>query len=100
MHQEFCCVRFSLKQNLNSSRPRSSAASWKLAAFVLLAGLCADLRAQTSITFDTFSSFRGTNGASPRAALARATNSVFYGVTARGGDFDQGTVFSATTSGT
>src|SRR4051812_31381443 len=53
----------------------------------------ADLR------FTVAGSFRGTNGAQPFGTLLRGTNGLFYGTTARGGDFDQGVIFTATTSG-
>src|SRR5262249_48245906 len=51
------------------------------------------------IGFRSLTSFAGTNGSQPFGTLLRSTNGLFYGTTAHGGDFDDGVIFSATTSG-
>jgi uncharacterized repeat protein (TIGR03803 family) len=50
-------------------------------------------------TFSLRHSFDGTNGASPRGSLLRASNGLFYGLTRTGGANDQGTLFSFNPSG-
>jgi uncharacterized repeat protein (TIGR03803 family) len=55
--------------------------------------------ANADITFTSLNSFKGTNGSQPFGTLLRGTNGLFYGTTAHGGDFDNGIIFSATTSG-
>src|SRR5438105_1026870 len=55
--------------------------------------------ASGQITLSAPASFRGTNGAQPFGTLLRGTNGLFYGTSARGGDFDQGVIFTATAGG-
>lgn len=47
----------------------------------------------TNGTLTTLVSFDGTNGASPYAGLVQTADGSFYGTTAYGGAFDQGTIF-------
>ena len=52
-----------------------------------------------AVTFKALNSFRSANGAQPFGQLLRATNGLFYGTTAAGGDNGLGAIYSATTGG-
>ena len=56
-----------------------------------------------SVTWTSFSplfSFNGGNGAAPSSPLLQALDGNFYGTTESGGEYDSGTVFKITPSGT
>ena len=72
-----------------------------LLGVALLAGLCLLTSAATAaVTFKGLNSFSANTGAQPFGRLLRATNGLFYGTTASGGDNGLGAIFSATTGGT
>jgi uncharacterized repeat protein (TIGR03803 family) len=52
-----------------------------------------------AITFKALNSFSANTGAQPFGQLLRATNGLFYGTTASGGDNGFGAIYSATTAG-
>ncbi len=72
---------------------------WKRAYCVFL--LCAATRiASPAQTFTTLASFDGNNGGQPVSSVVQGTNGSFYGTTASGGTYGEGTVFKVTSAGT
>ena len=57
-------------------------------------------RVTTNGLLTTLATFAVTNGQSPHAGLTWGPGGLFYGTTASGGPFGDGTIFSVTTSGT
>src|SRR4051794_9772388 len=72
----------------------------RLSALLFAVTLIFYSRVFGDVAFSALNSFRGTNGSQPFGTLFLATNGVFYGTTAHGGEFDNGAIFSATSSGT
>jgi len=82
------------------SRMHLPAAGAALALAAVLASVGVTTQSAQAQTLTTLRSFDGANGSSPRAGLVQAINGNFYGTTADGGTYGDGTVFKITPSGT
>src|SRR2546423_10171764 len=83
---------------LNCNLPPGFTTRRSLGLAILLSHALFALDGFADVTFTAVAPFRGTNGAQPFGTLVRGTNGLFYGTTARGGDFDSSVGFQATTS--
>ncbi len=75
----------------------STASGWKMACALLV--LCAATTISPAQTYRTLVSFNLTNGDNPAASLAQGLDGDFYGTTAGGGVYGNGTVFKITRGG-
>jgi uncharacterized repeat protein (TIGR03803 family) len=84
-----------------SARRSSTRGSFSRVAIIIFVFCAAKVIALSAQSFQTLHGFsnRGSDGGDPEAALVQGADGNFYGVTAGGGLYAEGTVFKITTGG-